>query len=157
MGEKMAQAIRAAAVVSAAKRGTQAQAQSETPAGMGTEGPSAQASAGAPEIGKEIASPTAEAVSSESHAGVLPEAEPAAIPETSPVRETEVNAPAASMLEPILDTHLEARPNGGQGISVEVVSSTPQTEAPANPGTGAEAVPAETDISNESLPAGTQS
>jgi len=158
MGEKMAQAIRAAAVVSAAKRGNEAPAQAEASAVAippAAADPPAQASAtAAAEVGGDSVAQTAEVFSSEP---LLPQAEPAATPETSPAEEAAIETAAASMSEPMLDTHVEVPPNGGQGVSVEAVSSAPQAEAPADPGTGAENAPADANINKETLPAGSQS
>jgi small subunit ribosomal protein S1 len=165
MGEKMAQAIKAAAKVSAAKRETQTVAQpaqtqavSNSAADAEVEIPSAQDSTGAAlETGIDVASQAKEKeeVPSEPVMAVLQHAEPAAAPDGGRAEGAAIAAAGAILSEST--TPKGAPSNSGTTPWVEGATSTAEAVAPASPVTSAETASSEANASEEILPARAQS
>jgi small subunit ribosomal protein S1 len=159
MGEKMAQAIKAAAAVSAAKKGTQPAAQqapeavsSSAAAPSEVEAPSAKASTGATlEAGPDavVQPKEKEEVPSESVAAVLQHAEPVAASDGSGRDEAAIAVPGAIPSEQTEGTTL--------GAPAERATSTAEAVAPASPVASVESASTEASASEEILPAGAQS
>jgi hypothetical protein len=167
MGEKMAQAIKAAAKVSAAKRVTQAPApqsqiqavSSPAVAAAEVEIPPEQPSVGvAIESGVDAAVQATEEVPSEPGAAVPQRAEPETAPDADSGDGAAMKAADAIVQEQTQAAQAESPvTNGGQGTPVEAMTSQAEAETPANPVTRAKTAAAEATISEEILPAGAQS
>jgi predicted RNA-binding protein with RPS1 domain len=165
MGEKMAQAIKAAAVVSAAKKGNQVQAQrTETQAVLSPEAPApievppTPASSGAEPVASIAIAGPAEDVSSEPSAAVVQTPQVAA-PDTGATDGAANSTAGASVPSPTSDSRLEAASSsgGGEGASVGTATSPAEAEPPASAVASAETAPAQANVSEEILPAGAQS
>jgi predicted RNA-binding protein with RPS1 domain len=167
MGEKMAQAIKAAAAVSAAKRGTQAVAQqgqaqavSNSPVAAAEAAvTSAHAStSGLPDVGVSIQVTEKEDIKSDPVSANPQHPEPEVAPYESVGDSTAISEPAAALSEKTPDKPLAAAPsNGGTSLSVEGVMPPAEAVAPASPVASIESAPSETSSSEETLPAGAQS
>jgi small subunit ribosomal protein S1 len=165
MGEKMAQAIKAAAVVSAAKKGNQVQAQrTETQADLSPaapapiEVPPTTASSGAEPVASIAIAGPSEDVSSEPPAAVV-QTPQVATPDAGAADGAANSTVGASAPGLVSDSRLEAASSSGGGEDASVATVTPQAEAepPASAVASAETAPAQANVSEESLPAGAQS
>ena len=164
MGEKMAQAIKAAAKVSAAKRETQTVAQpaqtvSNSAAAAEVEIPSAQDSTGAAlETGIASQAKEKEEVPSEPVTAVLQHAEREAVPDGGRAEGAAIAAAGAILSEQTESATPEGAPsNSGTAPWVEGATSTAEAVAPASPVTSVETASSEANASEEILPAGAQS
>jgi small subunit ribosomal protein S1 len=159
MGEKMAQAIRAASVLSASKKPAQAPVrQKEVHAAAPVEpaAPREASDGAAPELGAETAARTAEDTVSRAETVVPQRAEIEAAGEASFAEAVAAKVADASGCDQIQDIPAQAATaNGGQDAPAEDVSST-QPAASATAGVGADRAVNAT-ISGESLPARAQS
>ena len=166
MGEKMAQAIRAAAVLSASRKPAHIPARQKevhappAPPPAPIEAPVPQPSAhAAPESGGDTVARTLAEVSPAPDATGARHAEPEPASDTNSSKPPAAKADGASGADQIQDTQPEvATANGGEGATARAVTSVAEAKAPTSAaGAGADPAAAEAETSGGTLPAGAQS